>query len=52
MYPSIGIEVRMEHSDVDSLIDALGGLVIFQVKDRYTLYADLVELPPMKVQVL
>ena len=31
--PSIGIEVRVEYPDVDGLLDAPGGLVIFLVKD-------------------
>ena len=38
--PSIGIEVWVEHSDVDGLLDALGGPVIFPVEGLYTLHGE------------
>ena len=47
--PSIGIEVQVEHSDVDGLLDDPDYLVIFPVEDLYTLYGDLVVWSPIKV---
>ena len=48
----IGIEVWVEHSDVDGLLDCPGGPVIFPFEDLYTLQDDLVVCPPIKVQEL
>ena len=42
VFPSISIEIRVEHSDVDGLLDAPGHLVIFLVEGLYTLHGDLV----------
>ena len=39
---SIGIAMWVEYSDVDGLLHASGGLVIFSVEDLYTLHEDLV----------
>ena len=52
--PSIRIEVQVEHSDVDGILNAPGGIymIIFSVEDLYTLDGDLVALPRIKVQVL
>ena len=46
------IEVWVEHSDVDGLLDVPDGLIILPVEDLYTLHRDLVGWPPTKVQVL
>ena len=45
--PSICIEVWVEHSDVDGLLDTPGGPVSFPVKDLYILHGDLVAWPPI-----
>ena len=47
--PSIGIEVWVEHPDVDGHIDASGGPVISLVKDLNSPYVDLVSWSPNKV---
>ena len=49
--PSIGIEVWVEHPDVDGLLDAPGGPVIFLVEDLYTLHGDPLGWSPIEVQV-
>ena len=51
MSPSTNIEVQVEHSDVDGLLDAPSGPVIFEVEDMYTIHGDLAAWPPIKVQV-
>ena len=50
--PPNGTEARVEHSDVNGLLNAPGGLVILPVEDLYTLHGDLVARSPIKVQVL
>ena len=41
MSPSIGIQVRVEHPNVDGLLDTQGGLLIFPVENLFTLHGDM-----------
>ena len=50
--PSISIKVWVAHLDVDQLLDAPGGQVIFTLQDLITLHGNLVVSLLIKVQVL
>ena len=43
MSPFIGIEVRVGYFDIDGLLDAPGGLIIFLVQHLYTFHGVISE---------